>query len=78
MTSHITLPDQPKTDPFSPPVVYVRERAGWEYRRLRRDLRREEAWTEEELDDLGADGWELTGLFTFDSHAYAYFKRLKK
>lgn len=48
----------------------------WRYKRLARDLRREEAPTESELDALGADGWELVGSFADASVAYFYFKRL--
>ena len=53
------------------PMVYVREKLRWEYQRLDRV----EAPTAEELNALGAEGWELAAVLRMDSRAYFYFKR---
>ncbi|HEX7117973.1 MAG TPA: hypothetical protein VF212_04260 [Longimicrobiales bacterium] len=60
-----------------PPMVYVREEPAWEYRRLVRNLSKEDAPTDAELNELGRDGWELAGTFTDSPFVYLYFKRLK-
>ena len=57
------------------PVVYVEPT--WEYKHLIRDLVRDSAPGEAELNALGADGWELAGTFTHGSEAHLYFKRQK-
>ncbi|OQY88295.1 MAG: hypothetical protein B6D39_11530 [Anaerolineae bacterium UTCFX2] len=59
------------------PVVYVEENPTWEYKLLTRDLEREPAPTETELDPLGEDGWEMAGLALHQNRLYCYFKRLK-
>jgi hypothetical protein len=61
--------------PFQLPIVYVDEGPRWEYRTLVRNLAKEEAPNEEELNLLGADGWELAGMFTDSPFVYFYFKR---
>jgi hypothetical protein len=55
--------------------VTVREEPAWEYRRILRNLRTEEPPAEAELDALGADGWELVGLFCDSPFLYLYLKR---
>lgn len=59
------------------PIVYVREQMTWEYRRIERDSAADDALlSEEDLNALGADGWEMIGAVTFGAKAYFYFKRL--
>jgi hypothetical protein len=58
------------------PIVYVKEKPAWTYRQLVRDLANESAPTEKELNMLGADGWELAGVFVRSTALYFYFKRL--
>ena len=58
------------------PVVYKEAKLIWEYKLLVRDLAEEETLSEDELNELGADGWELTGVFTDASLAHFYLKRL--
>jgi hypothetical protein len=60
-----------------PPIVYVKEKTTWEYKQLVRNLAKENAPGEDELNALGADGWELAGIFTDSPFVYFYFKRLK-
>lgn len=77
----MNLPDAP--DPLSgtplPPLprVYVREDPAWEYRLLMRNLAKQDAPSEDELNALGADGWEMAGLFSDSPFLYLYFKRLR-
>ena len=58
-----------------PPTVYIREPLRWEYKQLVCRLEEEEAPSSEQLDTLGADGWELTGILSNPPLAYFYFKR---
>ena len=60
------------------PKIYVDEKAGWEYKVMVRNLTKETAPTEVELNDLGKDEWELAGVFSDLPFVYFYFKRLKK
>ncbi|HEV2130583.1 MAG TPA: hypothetical protein VGR27_05750 [Longimicrobiaceae bacterium] len=59
------------------PMVHVREEPAWEYRQLVRNLAKEDAPSEGELNALGGDGWELTAVFTDSPFVYFYFKRWK-
>lgn len=68
--------DLDPTTPVQPPIVYVSDNSGWEYKQLVRNLAKEDAPSENELNALGADGWELTGIFTDSPFVYFYFKRL--
>ncbi len=70
------VPPEPQRPPgirVQPPVVYVEPT--WEYKHLVRDLAKETAPDEAELNALGADGWELAGTFVYGSAAHFYFKR---
>jgi hypothetical protein len=75
MNPMLNFPDQPPNEPIRPPIVYVKEKAAWEYRQLVRNLAKEKAPTEEELNSFGAEGWELAGVFTDSPLVYFYFKR---
>ncbi len=66
-------PQRPLGMPVQPPVVY--EEPTWEYKHLVRDLAKEAAPEEAELNALGADGWELAGAFARGAEAHFYFKR---
>jgi hypothetical protein len=58
------------------PMIYVEEPVRWEYKQIIRDtLDGEQAPTEEELDQLGQEGWELTGAFSLFAQMFLYFKR---
>ena len=57
------------------PIVYEEEQMRWKYKRIDRNLEREEPLTEKELDELGEQGWQLCGIFTRESFAYFYFKK---
>jgi len=71
------IPNAPQSGMLPPPIVYVKEKTVWEYKQLVCNLAKENAPGEDELNALGADGWELAGVFTDSPFVYFYFKRLK-
>jgi hypothetical protein len=76
MNDRFNLQDRPQAEPVHPPFVLVKEKVVWQYKQLIRDLAQEKAPAEDELNALGADGWELAGVFTESRMVYFYFKRL--
>jgi hypothetical protein len=74
--NHRFIPNPPGTAPITP-MVYVKEKTVWQYKVVIRNLSKEEAPSEDELNNLGKDGWELTGVFADSPFTYFYFKRLK-
>jgi hypothetical protein len=54
-----------------PPLVPVEPR--WEYRELVREA--PDLLSEPELNALGAEGWELTGVAGIERRVHFYFKR---
>lgn len=63
---------------FQPPMVYVSEDPAWEYKHLVRDLAVENALGEDELNALGADGWEFVCAFACVASVHFYLKRLAR
>lgn len=59
--------------PLQPPVVYVA--ASWEYKHVARPLGAGPPIGEDELDALGAEGWELTAAVPDAAQVHFYFKR---
>jgi hypothetical protein len=76
MKSDFNFPNQAQTGPIHLPMVYVTEKSVWEYKQIIRNLAKEQALTEGELNALGSDGWELAGVFNDSPFVYFYFKRL--
>lgn len=58
------------------PFVYVSETVVWEYKHIVRNLQREKVPSDEHLNILGADGWELIAILAEPPYAHFYFKRL--
>ena len=56
-----------------PPSVYVESR--WEYRELVREPGSSSHPTEDDLNALGADGWELMGVVARGEQVHFFFKR---
>jgi hypothetical protein len=59
----------------APPIVYVREDVRWEYKIVERDLSAE-SLNEAELNELGAEGWELASALAHGDKVSFYFKRM--
>jgi hypothetical protein len=68
-------PQEPKRS-LSAPMVYVEKRLMWEYKQIVRNLKKEGAPDEAELNQLGEAGWEMSGVAQQPPLAYFYFKRL--
>jgi hypothetical protein len=67
-------PPQPQEPPalhIQAPMVYVYEKQHWEYRIVA------SAMTQEDLNSLGAEGWELVGVVAQPATTQFYFKRLR-
>jgi len=58
-------------------MVYVNETIVWQYKQLVRNLSKENAPADEDLNKLGKEGWELVGIMQDSPLAYFYFKRMK-
>ena len=70
-------PDAPDpNEPIRPPMVYIEKPVKWEYKQIVRNLETEKLLDEAELNALGEEEWEMTGVAQLGSLAYFYFKRL--
>lgn len=58
-----------------PPMVYVEKQLKWEYKQIVRNLKKESAPDESELNQLGEEGWEMSGVAQQPPLTYFYFKR---
>jgi hypothetical protein len=47
----------------------------WSYRHVQRPLAEVARFSEAELDELGAEGWELAGVTAAGDTAHFFFKR---
>jgi hypothetical protein len=72
MKPNLTTPPSPA--PHTP-IVYVRDRTVWQYKVLSRDVPLSPS--EEELNALGKEGWELTAVLSQGAVTRFYFKRMK-
>ncbi len=66
-----------ETEPVQSPMIYVKEGPAWEYRQLVRDTTKDKLPTDDELNALGRQGWELAGVLSQRKQIYFYFKRMK-
>ena len=64
-------PPEPSGPHVRAPMVYVYEKQQWEYRIIA------SAMTEDELNTLGAEGWELVGVVALPASTQFYFKRAR-
>ena len=78
MKKGLDLAEKPQLRGFRPPMVYVYEDTTWGYKRLSRDLAHEGVPTEEEMNTLGAEGWELAGVVSQSDKAFFYLKRPRR
>lgn len=70
------FPSQTDVPLMPAPMIYVKESITWEYKRVTCDLKKDPALTEDDLNALGQNGWEMTGAFVDAKVAYYYFKRM--
>jgi hypothetical protein len=75
MQRSLIPPRDPQHESIRPPMVYIEKRLKWEYKQIVRDLENEKPLDENELQALGEDGWEMTGIAQHSSMTYFYFKR---
>ena len=68
----LSLPGMPVTAPIMP-MVYVREPAVWEYHQL--VAKENRLPSDETLNRLGSEGWELSGVLHAAPRVIYYFKR---
>ena len=74
--NHMLIPPrEPQQNPVRPPMVYVKKPVKWEYKQIVRNLEKEQLLDEAELNELGKEGWELSGTAQQPPLAYFYFKR---
>ena len=64
-----------QNEPIRPPMIYIEKRLKWEYKQVIRNLEREKPLDETELNALGEEGWEMTGIAQQSPNTYFYFKR---
>jgi hypothetical protein len=77
MNRMIIPPFDPKqSEPVRPSMVYVKKSLKWEYKQIVRNLSEEGVPDEGELNALGEEGWELTGVAQQSPLAFFYFKRV--
>ena len=76
MQHAIIPPREPQQrEPIRPPMIYVERRLKWEYKQIVRNLKGEQPLDEAEMNALGADGWEMSGVAQHRPMTYFYFKR---
>lgn len=75
MNRMLVPPRDPGNAPIRPPMVYVEKELKWEYKQIVRDLETEQPLDEAELNALGEEGWEMTGIAQQPPRTYYYFKR---
>lgn len=68
-------PHDPQHQPLRPPMIYVEQSAKWEYKQIVRNLETENPPDEAELNALGKERWEMSGVAQLPPMTYFYFKR---
>ena len=56
-------------------MVLVEKKLKWEYKQIARNLKKEKPLDEAELNSLGEEGWEMSGVAQHATNIYFYFKR---
>jgi hypothetical protein len=76
MNRMLIPPSEPKPpEPVRAPMVYVEKPVKWEYKQIARDLEKEQPLNEAELNALGEEGWELSGIAQQPPMTHYYLKR---
>ena len=77
MNHAIMPPHEPKQpEPVRPSMIYIKKSLKWEYKQIVRNLKKESPPDEAELNALGEEGWEMSGVAQYSSSLYFYFKRV--
>ena len=76
MNHMIIPPREPQQEPVRPPMIFIEKQTKWEYKQIIRNLEKESLPDEAELNKLGEEGWEMSGVAHQPPLAYFYFKRL--
>lgn len=76
MLQALVPPREPQPEPVRPPMIFIEKSLKWEYKQIIRNLENEALPDEAELNALGEEGWELSGVAQQPPLAYFYFKRL--
>jgi hypothetical protein len=75
MNRMLIPPREPQQEPVRPPMIYIEKQTKWEYKQIIRNLEKENPPDETELNKLGEEGWEMSGVAQQAPLAYFYFKR---
>ena len=75
MNRTLIPPHDPGQQPVRPPMIYVEKETKWEYKQIVRNVEKEGPLDETELNKLGEEGWEMSGVAQQPPMAYFYFKR---
>ena len=62
-------------EPVRPPMVSIEKQLKWEYKQVVRNFENDKPLDESELNKLGEEGWEMTGIVQQPPITYFYFKR---
>lgn len=68
-------PTGPQRPQAQQPTVFVYERQGWEYRVVSKEV--DQPLTQDELNALGKDGWQLVGIVPVLNTVQFYLKRIR-
>jgi Domain of unknown function (DUF4177) len=74
---HVPQPQEPRPQ-LQPSTVFVYEKEGWEYKVLSKNTTDDPGLTEDELNALGKNGWELVGIIPLPSTVQFYLKRTRR
>ena len=72
---HVPPPQKPQRPKVQPTTVFVYEKPRWEYKVLTKTTTDSANRTEDELNSLGKEGWELVGVVSNGSGVQFYLKR---
>ena len=76
MNRMLIPPHEPsQSEPVRPPMIYVKKSLQWEYKQVVRNLESEQPLDEQELNALGEEGWEMSGVVQQPPVTCYYFKR---
>jgi hypothetical protein len=78
MSLSILPPMEPREPaPPQPHMVDVSEPLKWEYKQVTQDVEKEGPLSEDDLNVLGVQGWELASTLAVLPLAHYYFKRIR-